>query len=205
MFDEFSDRSKSICTIYNGFDEADFIGKHPTRPEKFIISYVGNLYDSQNVESLWRCLRDLTESNTDFKSDFQLQIVGNIHPQVLKSIESFGLSSYLIQKGFLSHNEAIEHMISSATLLFLIPKSENNHLIITGKLFEYLASSKPILAIGPLGNASSILSESNGDDMIDYDNYKAMKQQLVSFYNEWSENKTLTKDTHLIHQFSRKS
>ena len=84
MFDEFSDRSKSICTIYNGFDEADFIGKHPTRPEKFIISYVGNLYDSQNVESLWRCLRDLTESNTDFKSDFQLQIVGNIHPQVLK-------------------------------------------------------------------------------------------------------------------------
>ena len=95
-------------------------------------------------------------------------------------------------------------MISSATLLFLIPKSENNHLIITGKLFEYLASSKPILAIGPLGNASSILSESNGDDMIDYDNYKAMKQQLVSFYNEWSENKTLTKDTHLIHQFSRK-
>ena len=41
MFDEFSDRANSICTIYNGFDEADFMGKHTTRPEKFIISYVG--------------------------------------------------------------------------------------------------------------------------------------------------------------------
>ncbi|MEC8610162.1 MAG: glycosyltransferase family 4 protein [Bacteroidota bacterium] len=204
MFDEFSDRAKSMCTIYNGFDEADFIGKHTTRPEKFIISYVGNLYDSQNVECLWRCIRDLNEENERFKSHLQLKFVGNVHREVINSIETFGLSSYITQLGFLSHDEAIDEMMNSATLLFLIPKSDNNHLIITGKLFEYLASSKPILAIGPQGNASSILSESNGDEMIDYDNYKAMKQQLESFFNEWSENKTLTKDTHLINQFSRK-
>lgn len=204
MFDEFSDRATSICTIYNGFDEADFVHKTPIRPEKFVISHVGNFYDSQNVECLWRCIRDLTEENDSFKSHLQLNFVGNVHHEVIDSIEAFGLSSYVTQKGFLSHDKAIEQMMSSATLLFLIPKSENNHLIITGKLFEYLASSKPILAIGPSGNASVILSESERGIMMAYDNYGYMKQQILSHYKGWLENTSFTKNTDKINQFSRK-
>ena len=49
-------------------------------------------------------------------------------------------------------------MNSSDLLLLAIPEAKNNEGILTGKLFEYLATNKPIVCIGPpQGDAAEIL------------------------------------------------
>jgi hypothetical protein len=51
-------------------------------------------------------------------------------------------------------------MINANVLLLIIPEIENNKGILTGKLFEYLATGNPILNIGPKdGDAAAILKE----------------------------------------------
>ncbi|MGB2458500.1 MAG: glycosyl transferase family 1, partial [Flavobacteriales bacterium] len=61
-----------------------------------------------------------------------------------------------------------------------------NHLIITGKLFEYLATGNPILAIGPTnGNASALLKNAQRDEMLEYNDKDNILLQIESAYTSW--------------------
>jgi hypothetical protein len=205
MNDEFKDRANKICTIYNGFDEGDFKTKESSRSSKFTITYTGNFFQSQNIELLWKCIDDLTKEDSSFKENLSLNFVGNVDKQILDSLNRYNLSTFLEIEGFLPHDIAIDRMLSSSLLLLIIPNSERNNLIITGKIFEYLATSKPILSIGPNGNASDIISESGNNKMIDYDDYDEMKRQIISAYTHWKDNTVSVSVNDRINTFSRKT
>jgi glycosyltransferase involved in cell wall biosynthesis len=205
MNDEFKDRANNICTIYNGFDEGDFKTKESSRSSKFTITYTGNFFQSQNIELLWKCIDDLTKEDAIFKENLSLNFVGNVDKQILDSLNRYNLSTFLEIEGFLPHDIAIDRMLSSSLLLLIIPNSERNNLIITGKIFEYLATSKPILSIGPNGNASDIISESGNNKMIDYNDYDEMKCQIISAYTHWKDNTVSVSANDRINKFSRKT
>ena len=60
---------------------------------------------------------------------------------------------------YVAHSEAIKFMVKSSLLILVIPLHQSNKSIITGKLFEYLASGKPILCLGPVdGDAAEIIN-----------------------------------------------
>ena len=84
---------------------------------------------------------------------------------------------------------------------------EDNSLIITGKLFEYLASLSPILSIGPItGDASNILELSNRTKMLDYKDVDGIKKCFKKEYIEWLNTGELKKyNSENIKQFSRES
>jgi glycosyltransferase involved in cell wall biosynthesis len=61
---------------------------------------------------------------------------------------------------YVNHSEAIDFMLKASILLLIIPEIENNKGILTGKLFEYLATGNTIINIGPKdGDAAAILKE----------------------------------------------
>ena len=89
-------------------------------------------------------------------------------------------------------------MLDASLLLFVIPVSERNHLIITGKLFEYLATGNPILAIGPTnGNASALLKDAKRDEMLDYNDKDNILLQIEISYFSWK-NKSILQYTSMI-------
>ena len=90
-------------------------------------------------------------------------------------------------------------------LLFVIPKSENNKLIITGKLFEYLATGNSILGIGPVdGDASVLLQDANREPLSDYLNKNIMKSQVLAAYQNWKNEDSNKVEVGDIKRFSRK-
>ncbi|MEM7161492.1 MAG: glycosyltransferase [Bacteroidota bacterium] len=177
---EFENRAKHIAVVYNGFEEEDF--KHEAKKDsnKFTISYIGNFKPNQNVPVLWQALADLCLQNADFKQKLRLRLIGNIHPDLISSIEEAGLNEHLVISGFVSHKEAVELMKSSDRLLFIVPKTEGNKKILTGKLFEYLASETQLFSIGPIeGDAANILNECQRMPMIDYADLNMMKEMIL--------------------------
>jgi len=89
-----------------------------------------------------------------------------------------------------------------------VPQSRNNKLIITGKLFEYLASGRPVLSVGPLeGDASAILKDTGRKNMVEYDDRNSFKTQLKELYEAWKkEDANLPGlDTGMLEQYSRKA
>ena len=71
---------------------------------------------------------------------------------------------------YASHPEAIKYMVSSSALLLIIPDHESNKSIVTGKLFEYLASGRPVILIGPKdGDAAEIVEKCKAGKSFGYD------------------------------------
>ncbi|HIA13282.1 MAG TPA: glycosyl transferase family 1 [Flavobacteriales bacterium] len=206
---EFEDRSKGISVIYNGFDEEDFVESQSTKQEKFTLEYIGNLKPNQNASGLWETISELLAENASFKVDFKLVLTGNIDKFIEADLtQKYGLGGNLDIKRFVPHREAVEVMKKAGMLLFIVPEADNNHLIITGKLFEYLASRSAILAIGPVdGDAAQLLAEANKSGMIDYSHKDELKRQLLGAYEAWKnvDAQQVNSDAADLSKFSRKS
>ncbi len=208
LAEEFSDRAARIELIYNGFDTEDFADTSGSdRPDDFFrISYVGNFKANQNVHALWRALAALRAENPLFAEHFRLELTGNISDSVLQDIRNAGLSEHLLLNEFVDHARAIDLMRSAGLLLLPIPVAENNRQILTGKLFEYLASGSELLAIGPPdGNAAEILNETGRPAMIDYGDEAEMRQRIELLFEKWLPRKSLEKHPiESVMKYSRK-
>ncbi len=100
-------------------------------------------------------------------------------------MNQFGLGDLVESIGYVKHEEAIEYMCSSHILLLIIPDVINNEGILTGKLFEYLAASRPILFLGPeKGDAAKIIAETNSGLICNYNDSTKIADSIVSLLNE---------------------
>jgi len=186
LAEEFADRSKKVEILYNGYDPKDLPSPKDETNGKFSLSYTGNFKPNQNVQELWKALSELIEERPDFKAHLQVQFVGNIDPGVRQSIRDTGLEDFVLDHGYQAHHFATEVMVNSSALLFIVPQTTDNHLILTGKLFEYLGSGSPMLSIGPPeGNAAGIIRESERGSTIAYTNREGIKSRILDLFEKW--------------------
>ena len=205
---EFAKRAKKVEVIYNGFDHEDIPERREIISDQFSLEYIGNLKPNQNVETLYEAIAELVGENADFGADFRLNFTGNADQFLLdKMRNSFGLNSIIQVLPYVPHQEAVNRMAQASMLLFIIPRADNNHLIITGKLFEYMASGTPLLSIGPIdGDAAEIIREGNRGAMLDYLDKDGIKSELMKQYLRWKQasgRKSFHQDDGMI-QFSRR-
>lgn len=207
---------EKIHVIPNGFDEADFLkvkseelrvksevesevesGK--LRDESFkykMISYVGNLGEQYPVQGFLEAFSEIVKKDSDWKLNF----VGNCHNGVETLVEKLNLSKSVVFVPYVNHSEAIDFMIKARILLLIIPEIENNKGILTGKLFEYLATGNPILNIGPKnGDAASILKE----NAVSVTFNPNEKQEIIDFI--LNSTPTNTPSNLSEHKFSRRN
>jgi len=183
--EEFINRAKRLEIIYNGYDEQDFKNVKAAIHKKFILAYVGNLKPNQNVKTLWNVLAAMKKNIPDFARKFSLQITGLADTEIKKDMKQAGISDLVQFLPFVQHKEAIQRMTSANMLLFIIPESKGNRLILTGKIFEYLACKKPMLSIGPCdGDAAAILQSCGRKPMIDYKDSKQMQHTIRDAYKQ---------------------
>jgi glycosyltransferase involved in cell wall biosynthesis len=147
-----------ITVIPNGYDEDDFSKATSPKNEVFTITYVGTIADIYNPRIFFKCLRkaiDLTASKK-----IKLRFVGGRTENIIAMVKENHLDEMTEFLPHVPHETAIDYMVSSDALLLVIPDVADSHGILTGKLFEYLASHRPIICIGPKeGDAAKIINE----------------------------------------------
>tara|TARA_B100001758_G_scaffold126664_1_gene108957 strand:- start:4823 stop:6100 length:1278 start_codon:yes stop_codon:yes gene_type:complete len=141
--------AKRVKLITNGYDQKDFVFKQK-KNDKFIIGHYGLLNHLRNPKNLWQALNILCDEYSDFNSKLEIHLAGNIDEEVIAEVESFSnLKGKLKQLGYLSHEQVLNHYNEASILLLLLFNSNSGVGNYPGKLFEYLAAKKPILAFGP--------------------------------------------------------
>ncbi len=194
-----------IHVIPNGFDDEDFnsISNQP-KNESFTITYTGTLSTAYNIDALIHAVKHLKNSNPNIK--IHIQFIGKISPEILQSLKNNGLENMLSIIDYLPHREAITQMMAADVLLLAIPKINENKGILTGKLFEYMATGNPILGIGPPdGDASKILDETHSGIMFDYDQNNEVLSFLRSHYEIWQKGDNLRRSSPKVEKYSRKA
>lgn len=173
--------TKPIEVITNGYD-IEKIAKKPLDTE-FTLAHIGSLLSERNPRILWKALAELIKEHSDFKQDFKLKLIGKISQEVLATLEEFKLKGFVQNLGYVSHNEALMHQRTSQVLLLIEIDSEVTKSIIPGKLFEYMVSERPILAIGPEeSDFEQILKTTNTGSFFKYDEKEALKDKIWEFY-----------------------
>ena len=195
--------TKPIAVITNGYDTENV--EKQSLDSKFSLAHIGSFLSERNPKLLWETLVELLDEIPDFKSHLEIKLMGAVSQEVLETISSFGLNPYLNNLGYVSHSEAIVHQKKSQVLLLIEINSDDTKSIIPGKLFEYMVSGRPIIAIGPNGSDfAEIIAKTNTGVFFDYSEKMKLKSVLLGCYNQFLEGKLQSNAVGLL-QYSRKS
>jgi glycosyltransferase involved in cell wall biosynthesis len=175
--------AKNVETVTNGFDEADFPDSDLKLDEEFIISHIGTFSPSRNQPTLWRALSELKIENEDFAQQFKLRTVGVVDYSVRSAIIEAGLEDNWEEVAYVPHEKLLQYQRASKVLLVSINNTPNATGILPGKFFEYLASGRPILAIGPKkSDIGTVLGKTNAGVIVEADNLAEMKAVILSMF-----------------------
>ncbi|MBZ9628453.1 glycosyl transferase family 1 [Psychroflexus sp. CAK1W] len=200
---EFEQKTKTpIEVITNGYEE---ISVDAELSENFTVSHIGSLLNDRDPKILWEVFSELIEESLVFKDFFELKLIGKISESVLKSAHEAGLKNFVSVVGYLNHKDAVESQRTSQMLLLIEIDKPETRGIIPGKLFEYLASKRPILAIGPEGwDVGKIISETHSGDCFTYDEKKRLKSYIEKSFKAFLNGK-LKAGTKNIEHYSRRN
>ena len=179
---------KPITVITNGYDDEKV--EKQILDMKFSLAHIGSFLSERNPSILWESLVELINEIPDFKSHLEIKLIGAVSQEVLETISQFKLNSFLNNLGYVSHSEAIAHQRKSQVLLLIEIDSEDTKSIIPGKLFEYMVSSRPIIAIGPKdSDFADIITTTNTGVFFEYSEKMRLKSVILDFYNQFLQGK----------------
>ena len=195
--------SKPIQVITNGYD-VERVEKKPL-DEKFTLAHIGSLLSERNPLVLWTVLNELVSENALFASHFELKLIGAVSNEVISSIKEQGLEHNMNLLGYVSHEKALQEQKSSQVLLLIEIDSEETKCIIPGKLFEYMVSDRPILALGPVGaDFEQIIKSTNTGVFFTYNEKQTLKNQILVYFEAYL-NRSLNVNAVGLQKYSRKS
>ena len=191
--------------VTNGYDEQDISPLHQNQLDtKFTLSHIGSINSSRNPVGLWKVISEMANENPDFAKALQIKLVGKVDIGVLKSIEENGLTTYLSRIEYMPHQDVMHEIQRSQVLLLLINNTPNAKGILTGKIFEYLGSGRPILNIGPEdGDAAVILKDSEAGRTAGYEDEDLMRRILTEYFIKFCEQRLDSKTGNRL-KYSRK-
>src|SRR5690554_2798655 len=176
--------NKPIEVITNGFDITEEVNYN--RDLKFSISHIGSLLSERNPKNLWYILAEICKKNTSFKKDLELKFAGAVSDEVKESLSEFNLDENSKILGYVSHSEALKLQNESQVLLLVEINSAETRAIIPGKLFEYLAAKRPIIALGPnKSDIEAIVDETKSGRFFDYSEDKELKNEILRLYKQY--------------------
>jgi len=196
---------KKIALVHNGYDEADVAGQDVAVDEEFSLVHIGSVNAARNPKVLWKALSELLPENKELASQIKIKLVGNIEAVVFEDIEKYRLGDYVEKVGYLSHKDAVAFQQKAQMLLLLINNTPNANGILTGKLYEYMASGRATLAIGPSGSdIAKVLNQTGSGAIVDFDDVEGMKKMLLDLFAKYQTG-TLTSSASGYEQYSRRA
>jgi len=188
----------------NGFDEEDFENLGAVEPfKRFTIAYAGNMTTQQNPANLWDSIRNLADRDQEFADCLEVKFMGIIDPSVMQALADSNLTRYAKFLGYVDHGRLIRNLKSAHVLLLVIPRAKGNEAIVTGKIFEYMASRNFILGIGPRdGAAAEILDACHCGRMFEFS--EGLENILMEMFQLWKDGQRWSVDEGALRSYTRR-
>ena len=194
--------AENVHVITNGFDDVPENGiTEQSQPDDvFTMSHVGIIGANRNPEKFWEAAGEIDIP------DFKIRLIGQTDNSVIESIKKNNIEKFVEIIPYIPHNQVVEEQLKSHVLLLFVNNTPNAKGVLTGKLFEYLASGRPVLAVGPEdGDSAKIISETDSGIVVDFDDKEKMKSVIMDFYQKYKDNQLVTKRSELVERFSRRN
>jgi glycosyltransferase involved in cell wall biosynthesis len=170
-----------VVTIPNGCDFDDFAGLTYTRGDRFRLTHAGSFFGKRDPRPF---LQALAASGLD---DVTVRFLGDFRPADREFMEGLGLADRVELIEHVPRRESLRLQRDSDALLLLIPDAGGRGRgVLSGKVFEYLAAERPVLAVVPPDGAAARLVRDTGAGVVaapeDVDGIRAA---LVEVHAQW--------------------
>ena len=199
------DKFNSNCiVITNGYDD-ESIEKKPEMDKPFTLSHIGMINADRNPVMLWEVLAELIENNEEFEAQLQINLVGHIADEVRNSIREYELERFVNYTKYIPNHAVGAFQLKSQVLLLLVNKVPSAKNIITGKVYEYLRSHRPILAIAPIdGDLAEIIDDTQSGLVIDFEDKDGLKKAIEIYFKHFLANELVIESVG-IEKYHRKN
>jgi glycosyltransferase involved in cell wall biosynthesis len=192
-----------IVVLPNGYDEPDF--QQPSSPptDCLRITHTGTITARYHIDNLLRAIAECQQRYPQVP--WRLRFVGQVDAGLREQITAAGLAEVTEFIPFVPHQESVNYLLSSSVLLMAIPDVALNGGILPGKVFEYLATRKPVLCVGPAGSdADNVLREAGAGQALPYEDYTLMLSTLEQLAQQWQQSPDLDLTNATPAQYSRR-
>jgi glycosyltransferase involved in cell wall biosynthesis len=169
-----------VRVVANGCDFDDFAGLEYTPGTRFRITHTGSFFGKRDPRPFLQAFRDAD-------IDATVRFVGDFRSTDRVWAESLGLGDRLELVDYLPRAEALRAQRDSEALLLLIPEAAGRGKgVLSGKVFEYIAAGRPILAVVPPdGAAAELIRETGAGVVVAPDDVAGMREALVALHTRF--------------------
>lgn len=207
---EFQEMTQTpVELVTNGFDECDFKSggyKEAAGGDDadFVITHTGLFAADGNPTVLWEVLADKCGKDKVFKERLKIKLIGKTDEQITDAIKLTGLGDNCIDMRYQPHAVAVEEQRKASLLILPLRKEPEYKAVLPGKLFEYLASWRPVLGIGqPDGAMSMILNTTKTGVVLNWEDRNSISRYIDLCWERHKKGELLVEDAD-ISQFTRK-
>jgi glycosyltransferase involved in cell wall biosynthesis len=175
------DPAGPVRVIPNGCDFDDFAGLEYRPAERFRITHTGSFFGKRNPRPF---LAALVASGLE---DVVARFVGDFRAVDREWVKGLGLDERLELLDYLPHRRALELQRDSEANLLLLPEAAGRGRVVpSGKIFEYLAAERPILAaVPPDGAAADLVRQTGAGVVVAPDDEKGIREALLGLHARW--------------------
>lgn len=171
---------------------------------QFTISHFGAFNRDRNPSALWTALERLVSEIPAFGEKLKIRLIGQTDETILQEIRGHGLGEHLEVLPHLEHREGLRMLSHSPVLLLPLNDSPNAREILPGKMYEYMALGRPILAIGPEdSDCQKILTRAGAGSYHSFSDVEGIQSALEKAFLMWHKGETAEPPKE-IEQFSRR-
>ncbi len=147
---------------------------------RFRLAYVGMLYGAMNAGPILAALQSLLARGALEREKVELRIVGDVRLGEEVNLDALPIS----RGGYVDHREALVEMAAADVLLLYLPPGWRAS---SGKIYEYLATGRPILCVVPDNSiAARLVAELGAGVCVAPDDQAAIEQAIEDLYQAWS-------------------
>ncbi|MCF7810507.1 glycosyltransferase [bacterium] len=172
-----------VNIIYNGYDPDDYTDIELTQPDKFIISYTGNIVRGQDPSLFLQAIDELITGALIDASDIEVNFYGVAEYRINNFTASLDNSNIINCLPRIKRKDIIKIQVNSTLLLLLADANPVIEGTLTGKLFEYLGAKRPIISIPSYKDIDVILEKTGAG--ISFSTKDEVKKYITRTYNEW--------------------
>ena len=170
-----------VRVIPNGCDFDDFAGLEYHSGDRFRITHTGSFFGQRDPRPF---LTALAGSGLD---DVVARFAGDFRAADREWVDSLGLGDRLELLSYVPHRQALELQRDSEANLLLLPEAAGRGKVVpSGKIFEYLAAERPILAaVPPDGAAAELVRETGAGIVVAPDDERGLREALQGLHARW--------------------
>ena len=166
-------------TIPNGYDPSDMGKATPWPRKRFRIVYTGVWKDGYGLDGLYDAIEHLAKTDPALLSNVEVMCAG-FEPG---PAHRRGLSDYIDELGVLSHDDAVGLMRSADVLFMRNFDGSQQEWCLPGKIFEYLATGRPVLAVtDPAGEAGRMINRIGGGVVLSPSDTAGLRRVLAEAF-----------------------